>query len=204
MVDSILEIPMDAVIPAGVIAPVEVTMSVRAFLSPHSTGVTLIDTGIDPTGRMLDAALTQANASWSDVTDVVITHGHTDHVGALQHVRKSAPAARVHAHPSEGIEGTIALVDGDILNGLRVLSTPGHTEGHLSLIEEHQGVLFVGDCIGVVDGRMVRAPEQFTADGDAAERSLRLLLDVRAERMLFSHGPETSRPWEKLSAMLDG
>jgi glyoxylase-like metal-dependent hydrolase (beta-lactamase superfamily II) len=204
MVDAILDLPMESVIPAGVIAPVEVVMSVRAFLTPHPNGMTLIDTGIDPMGHALDAALAHADVFWDDVTDVVITHGHADHVGGLAHVMKSAPSARVHAHPAEGVEGALPFVDGDVVNGLRALSTPGHTKGHLSLIEEYQGVLFAGDCVGIVDGRMVRAPEQFTADSAAAERSLRLLHAVRADRMLFAHGPEVANPWQALSALLEG
>ena len=119
--------------------------------------------------------------------DVVITHAHPDHVGALDHVRVAAPQARFHANPAERLAGTLPLWDGDTVNSLRAIATPGHTEGP-SLIDESQAALLVGDCLGVVDGQLVRAPAQFTADGEQAEASLHRLLSMRGSRMLFAHG----------------
>jgi glyoxylase-like metal-dependent hydrolase (beta-lactamase superfamily II) len=201
---SIIDIPMEHVIPAGILGPSAVPMSVRAYLMPHAGGLTLVDTGLDPTGGALDDALAGSGARWSDVSDVVITHAHPDHVGALDHIRTVAAAARIHAHPLEGLEGTLPLADGDSVNGLRALATPGHTPGHLSLVDNDHGVLLVGDCLGVVEGQLVRAPAAFTADAPRAEESLHRLLSLRGARMLFAHGPELSEPWAALDALLDG
>lgn len=66
--------------------------------------------------------------------------------------------------------------------------------GHLSLVDEERGVLLVGDCVGVVGGRLVRAPERFTADLEVAEQTLRSLLVWRGARMFFAHGPELASP----------
>ena len=35
----------------------------------------------------------------------------------------------------------------DVLGGLEVLETPGHTPGHISLFSPSTGILFVGDSI---------------------------------------------------------
>ena len=122
----------------------------------------------------------------------MITHGHPDHTGAVDHVRQMAPAARILADPLEAIPDTEPLADGAVVGTLRAFATPGHTPGHLSLIDESRGVLLVGDCLGTVDGELVRAPEQFTADLEQAEQSLQRLRALRGARMLFAHGPEVS------------
>lgn len=202
MPTTIFDIPMEELIPAGVFGPTPVTVSVRAFLVAHDTGLTLVDTGMDPGGDALDAALADAGGTWSNVSDIVITHAHTDHVGALGHVRAMAPKARIHAHPAEALADTLPLSDGDVVNGLRAFATPGHTAGHLSLLDEGAGTLLVGDCLGVMSGRLVRAPEQFTADTAQAERSLHRLLSLRGARMLFAHGSELTDPWGDLDALL--
>src|SRR6516162_249469 len=43
--------------------------------------VVVFDTGADPEGRPVDAALSALGASRRDVTDVFITHAHSDHTG---------------------------------------------------------------------------------------------------------------------------
>ena len=94
------------------------------------------------------------------------------------------------ASPVEGLAGLLPLADRDVIGPLRVVASPGHTPGHLSLVDEEQGVLLVGDCVGVVAGRLVRAPERFTADPGVAEQTLRSLLVWRVpgcfSRMVLS------------------
>lgn len=199
---EIVEITMEHLLPAGALGPEPVAFEVRAYLVPHASGLVLVDTGMDPDGPALDAALARAGGSWSDVSHVVTTHSHPDHVRALDHVRRVAPGASVLGHPADGLADSRPLSHGDVVGGLRVLATPGHTPGHVSLLDEDRGVLLVGDCLGAVDGDLVRAPEQFTADHEEAERSLHRLLDVRGARMLFGHGAELDDPWEALDVLL--
>jgi glyoxylase-like metal-dependent hydrolase (beta-lactamase superfamily II) len=199
---TIRPVVMEHRIPAGALGPEPVTLDVRAYLVTHATGVILVDTGMDASGHALDVALGEAGAAWPDVSHVLITHAHRDHVGALDHVRQAAPAAAVMASPMEGLPGLHPLADRDVIGPLRVFASPGHTPGHLSLVDEEQGVLLVGDCVGVVAGRLVRAPERFTADPDVAEQTLRSLLVWRGTRMLFAHGPELASSWDELETLL--
>lgn len=68
--------------------------TVRNFLNVlllRGRGVTaLVDTGFEWTGKELDAALAQAGITRSDVTHVIVTHAHGDHIGGL--VRDGAAA----------------------------------------------------------------------------------------------------------------
>jgi glyoxylase-like metal-dependent hydrolase (beta-lactamase superfamily II) len=50
------------------------------------------------------------------------------------------------------------ILGGEILpyqSGLQVISTPGHTPGHISLFSQSQGVLFAGDSIWMKGGKLV-------------------------------------------------
>ncbi len=83
---------------------------------------------------------------------VLITHGHSDHTGALTQVRSST-GALVGIHPLDAdmlpFPPDIHLHDGDSIGfgelGLNVLHTPGHSPGGTCfLIDKH---LFTGDTI---------------------------------------------------------
>ena len=202
MATRIIGILMEEHIPAGIFGPMPMTLDIRAYLVPHGSGLVLVDTGMDPTGSAIDSALEGAGAAWSEVSHIVLTHGHLDHTGALLHARSLAPGSVVHANPLERIEGTEALTDGQFVGPLRAIATPGHTPGHLSLYDEDLETLLVGDCLGVLDGRLSRGPDQFTADAVQAENSLHRILELRGARMLFAHGPEIEKPWEALDELL--
>jgi hydroxyacylglutathione hydrolase len=92
-----------------------------------------------------------------EVSKILITHGHPDHVSALEIVRKelSVPVG-IHAADVEafGLRSDFLLEDGDALDfsgdKLRVLHVPGHTPGSVvfGLVERgeiHRAV--VGDVI---------------------------------------------------------
>ena len=51
---------MEQVLPAGVLGPHETILDIRAYLVPHPTGLTLVDTGMAPSGHALDQALADA------------------------------------------------------------------------------------------------------------------------------------------------
>jgi glyoxylase-like metal-dependent hydrolase (beta-lactamase superfamily II) len=84
------------------------------------------------------------------------------------------------------------FTDGEVLKiagGVRVVHTPGHTPGHVSLLHEPTGVLVTGDAIFNV--RRLRWPPaamctDFALTRETAERLADLTYDVAA----FTHGPE--------------
>ena len=187
---------IDTVIPAGLLGAAPVPSDVRCFLVPHGGGVVLVDTGVPGSEAALAAALGDLGACWGDVTDVVLTHAHFDHTGGLPKVLTAAPDARVWAGAADvlaidsGGRVVVALKDGDRIRTLTVVATPGHTAGHLSLLDEAASLLLVGDLVGVIDGVVTRAPAVFTADARAAEESLRRVAALDISRVLFSHGAE--------------
>jgi glyoxylase-like metal-dependent hydrolase (beta-lactamase superfamily II) len=173
---------------------------VRAFLLRGTDRVILIDTGMQADGADLDTALTAAEVSWPDVTDIVLTHHHPDHVGALAHVVTRAPDAAVWS--GDVLPQTTQVGDGHRIGPLRVLATPGHTPGHICLVDEDTGDVFAGDCVGTFGGDLQQAPAAFTADPVEAKRSLHRLAGVGGRRMYFAHGAEIDDPWTALAELL--
>lgn len=185
-------------LPAGIAGPDPMDFDVRCFLVPHATGVVLVDTALPGSAGAIGAGLDRLGASWSDLTDIVLSHDHPDHVGGLPEVIGMAGAATVwgnaplSAHPLE---------DGATIRELQVLATPGHTAGHVSLLHE-SGAILVGDLVGSEDGVLVRPPAAFTADHAEAERSLRRVAALGAHRLLLAHGDEVDQPRSALDQLV--
>jgi glyoxylase-like metal-dependent hydrolase (beta-lactamase superfamily II) len=76
--------------------------------------------------------------------------------------------------------------DGDVLpGGLRVVHTPGHSDGHLSLLWPERGLLIAGDTCWHLT-RLAYMP--FYVDFEEAKRSLAKLARLDFEVACFGHG----------------
>lgn len=79
--------------------------------------------------------------------------------------------------------------DGERLSeGLRVVATPGHTPGHISLYLEEQGIFIAGDATAVENGRLILPNPQFTLDMDGALASIRKIQSLRVDQIINYHG----------------
>lgn len=204
---SVEPVVMDVHLPEGMAGPFALDFDVRCFLVPHADGVVLIDTAMPGSVELIGSALTKLGADWTDISDVLLTHGHQDHIGGLQDVVTRARSARVWAGPEDhaqiGFEGRLLpLSAGTSIRGLTVMETPGHTPGHRSLLHEEQSMLFPGDVVGSNGTTLVRSPAAFTADAIQAERTLLMVAELEVRRVLFSHGGEIAEPIVALQALL--
>jgi glyoxylase-like metal-dependent hydrolase (beta-lactamase superfamily II) len=111
----------------------------------------LIDAG-GPMAPLYDAAARNE----IDVTHLLLTHHHHDHVRAMDDVAKHYPGIVALAHPAEGMDAeAFAPLD---IGGLAVdaLHTPGHTAGMLNFTVP--GHVFTGDTLFKNSVGGVRAP----------------------------------------------
>lgn len=113
---------------------------------PTSGEAALIDTVHEQAGR--DARL--LTELGFNLKYLLETHVHADHVTAAASHRETFPTARIALSARAGAEGAdLLLTDGQILTlgplELRVIATPGHTDGCLSYYI--QGYVFTGDAL---------------------------------------------------------
>lgn len=80
--------------------------------------------------------------------------------------------------------------DGDLLfsGKCRVIATPGHTPGHISLYIPERGSVITGDAAVNENGRLAIANPPFCLDPAGAEQSLGTLKGLRAARYFCYHG----------------
>ena len=108
----------------------------------------------------------------------------------------SSLAGKVFARlPSNGFPPAAVgerLTDGQLLGvggGLRVVATPGHSPGHVSLLHEPTATLITGDALFNVLG--VRySPRPLCTDFRLTRRTAHVLGELEYERVAFTHGPE--------------
>jgi glyoxylase-like metal-dependent hydrolase (beta-lactamase superfamily II) len=101
------------------------------------------------------------------IEKILLTHGHMDHVGALDDV-KNALNAPVHIHPADATTFSLSydapLSDGETITfddtTLQVVHTPGHTDGQCCFIIDHR--VIVGDTIFVGGPGKTWSAEGFT------------------------------------------
>jgi len=76
----------------------------------------------------------------------------------------------------------------DLLGGLQVLHTPGHSRGSICLYGEQRGILFSGDLVRNEMGILEGPPPHYTPDQPAACRSLMRVSELDFEILLPGHG----------------
>jgi hydroxyacylglutathione hydrolase len=137
--------------------------------------ITLIDAGVAGTERTIFEYLEGNGRQPSEIATLVLTHAHPDHIGAARAI-KDATGCTVVAHRAEQgwiedvarqarerpVPGFDRLVGGPVgvdrlvtdgeemeLGGLRgrVVATPGHSPGSISLWLADDAALFCGDAL---------------------------------------------------------
>lgn len=99
-----------------------------------------------------DPVLSHLRRSNLQLSAILITHKHFDHVGGIEQLKQAYPGAIVYGPAAEAINGLdIVLHGGQVVDipgmafGPEVIDVPGHTEGHIAYLGE--GNLFCGDTL---------------------------------------------------------
>ena len=165
---------------------------VSAYVLARGNEVAIVDTGTGNSTR-LEEALAALSLGWADVNHVIVTHAHGDHIGGLVEVLTAAPGATGYAGAGdiENIRAPRDLVsvsDGDEIFGLNVIGTPGHTPGHISVLDPQSGLFVAGDAMVTSDGRLGGPVAEFSDDIGLAQDSVKMLVDRSITTILVGHG----------------
>lgn len=166
---------------------------VSAYVLVRNGEAALVDTGTPGSEGTIEATLEAAGAGWSDLGHVIVTHSHGDHQGSLTAVLNAAPEAVSYAGAADipaimSPRSILAVGNGDRVFGLDVIETPGHTPGHISLLDAVGGLLVAGDALNGADGGVIGPNEQFSSDHASALASVGTLAGFEYETVVFGHG----------------
>lgn len=173
-----------------------------------------LDAQFHPVERALDDGLAGVGVDLAELVAATNCHLHADHAGQNIRLANVAPIyvqaaelrlARQPGHTIErfidgpGVEYVEIEGDRDVLPGIRILATPGHTAGHQSLLvmTKRGRVLLAGQAVYTLDewtgrpGRNGRAHSQDLDDYDASQARLRALHPAVVH---FAHDRRTWRP----------
>lgn len=150
---------------------------------------------------------------------ILLTHGHFDHIMAVEWILKKYPETRVHALDAEKevlcdpeksllrafggkfeTDGIRFLPDGALLSvagiPFRYLATPGHTAGSACIYLEDERILFSGDTLFLESAGRTDFPTGNTAQ--LSESIKGKLMSLPDDTKVYpGHGEETSIAHER-------
>jgi glyoxylase-like metal-dependent hydrolase (beta-lactamase superfamily II) len=196
---------------------------VNSWLVAEEDGLTLIDANIGGTaGRILAAA----ERLGAPIVRIVLTHAHPDHVGSLDALAERLPGvpvlisardARLLAgdasrdpHEPEGrlrgmkvkTAATGHLAAGERVGSLEVVPSPGHTPGHVALLDTRDRTLYCGDAYSTLGGVATTAktnwrfplPALATWHRPTALETAKRLRELDPARLAPGHGKVVEAP----------
>jgi glyoxylase-like metal-dependent hydrolase (beta-lactamase superfamily II) len=167
--------------------------NVSAYILASNDRATIVDTGNPGSAPEIEAALGRIGLGWASVDHVIATHLHNDHIGSFADVMGAAPVAAGYAGAADlsainSPRPLQAVGDGDEVAGFLIIETPGHTAGHIAVLDPVGGVLVAGDALNTAGGQLAGSDPRYTADEIAADASVQKLGLLDFEVLLVGHG----------------
>jgi glyoxylase-like metal-dependent hydrolase (beta-lactamase superfamily II) len=189
--------------------------------------ICLIDSGVASSEGVIFDYMDKIGLNPNDISLMILTHSHPDHIGSAKSIKEKS-GCKVAAHPIERswiedvdlqekerpvpnfhslVEGSVEvdelLEDGDILNlgeniSLKIIHTPGHSKGSISLFLPEEGVLFTGDTVPL------KGDLPIYEDIEASVRSIEKLKEIEAINVLLASWDEPQKGDDSYKIMDDG
>lgn len=197
---------------------------INAYIVLENDGLTLVDTGIAGTAKLIEAGAGQLG---HPVQRILLTHADDDHVGGLDALHASYPDAEVLIgkrearrlrgdssldadEPQGKLKGgagiktqpTTLLSEGERIGSLEAIASPGHTPGHMAFLDTRDGTLIAGDALVTQGGLAVAGqmrwrfplPHWATWHKPTALESAKKLVALSPTRLAVGHGPVLENP----------
>jgi glyoxylase-like metal-dependent hydrolase (beta-lactamase superfamily II) len=206
---------------------------VNAFLVVEDDGLTLIDTMIP---RSAGKVLSAARARGGSIVRIALTHAHGDHIGSLDELMGRLPDAEViissrdarllakdmsldRGEPQDKLRGGYpgaktspdrTVEPGERIGSLEVVASPGHTPGHIALLDTRDGTLYCGDAYSTLGGVATSAkvyprfplPGMVTWHRPTELASARALRALEPARLAPGHGRVVEDPLAAMDAAI--
>jgi glyoxylase-like metal-dependent hydrolase (beta-lactamase superfamily II) len=201
---------------------------VNAYLVREDDGLTLIDTMLGGSAGKITAG---AEASGAPIVRILLTHAHADHIGSLDALNERLPEAEViistrdarllakdmsldpdepkdklrGGYPGAKTKPSRTVEPGDRVGSLEVIAAPGHTPGHVALLDPRDRTLYCGDAYSTLGGVATSAKVNprfplalFTWHRPTELESARALRALEPARLAPGHGNVVESPLEAM------
>jgi len=202
-----------------------VVFPMNCYLVIEDDGLTLVDSTVSSPADDLTAMVKQLG---KELRRVALTHAHGDHVGGVFGVRQRFPDVEVSIaqrdapllagdktllanEPQTDVKGYFVKVDwkpdrllrpGDRVGSLEVVTSPGHTPGHVAFLDVRDGSLIAGDAFQTRGGIAVSGdlrllfpfPAMATWNKQTALASAVALRALGPTLLAVGHGAAVSDP----------
>lgn len=143
---------------------------VNCYFVEEGNGLTLIDAALPYSAKSI---IHVAKKMGKQITRIIITHAHSDHIGALDKLKELLPDCQVCISSRDALlldgnttllphekntpirggipknsktKPDVLLEEGNRVGSLEVIATPGHTPGSITLFDTRNRSLIVGDA----------------------------------------------------------
>lgn len=188
--------------------------------------ITLIDSGVTGAEKIIFNYITKNGRDPKEISMVILSHSHPDHIGSVKTI-KQATRCRIAAHSGEKdwIEDTekqykerpvpgfhtlvggsvkvdTLLADGEIVNlgekiRCKVMHTPGHSRGSITLIFENEKAIITGDSLPLPNDLPIY--EDIVASVD----SIRKVKKIKNIDILLSSWEAPIQGYERIEKRID-
>ena len=203
---------------------------VNCYVIEEETELTLVDAALGFNAKQI---LLSIRVMKKPLTQIIITHAHSDHIGALDTIKREWPDAVVSmssrdarllagdtsllpGEPDSAIKGGVPknietqpdrlLEENDQIGSLKVVNTPGHTPGSISLFDTRNRFLIAGDAFQTRGGIAVSGtfkvlfpfPAFATWDKQTALESARKIRELNPRLLAVGHGQMIDKPMDAI------
>jgi len=193
-------------------------VTANTYVITDGEDLTLVDTGMPRNAGKILNYVHRINHQASNISKILLTHCHIDHVGSAYELRRITNAKLgIHLEDANYLSGKkpvpyskgalgmlfkamspffrfktvepdMTLRENDKVGRFTVIHAPGHTPGSICLYDPEKKALFAGDTIKFDGERLSGPPERFTPDMQLAIRSIGKISKLDFNLMLSGHG----------------
>ena len=205
----------------------------NSYLVTIANSILIIDTGLPGNGKEIIEYIEKLGRNQHDVEYIILTHADPDHSGSIAELKQMTNAkVAIHEADASSLSGErepkrvsgilstifkmmlkrmkfqpvkpdLLLKESNEISGLKVIHTPGHTEGSICLYRAGE-LLFAGDALrSDGKGNLKLPPKVMTLDIKQAWESVRKISQLEFNILLPGHGNPVRQNASKMVRALD-